>query len=171
MKTLVDVESFIRTQLPILLSRDLWKLRMVKEADLECCAYFHLRRFLGEKTTWKALARKHVPHTGYYIDILIFEEQTPRIAIELKWGKREIGKKDRASLESALDQLGVNKAYWISALPSNQYTAPPREEGDRYTLHQIIVPLELSDDELLDWKKSRAQYRNEMTQGNGRSLK
>ena len=155
MKSLVDVESFIRTQLPILLSRDLWKLRMVKVADLECCAYFHLRRFFDENTTWKVFARKHAPHTGYYIDILIFEEKTLQIAIELKWGKRKIGKKDRASLESALVQLGVNKAYWISALPSNQYTTPPREDGDRYTLHQIIVPLELSDDDLLDWKNAR----------------
>lgn len=171
MKTLLDVENFIRTQLPVLLALDLRELRIVKEADLECCAYFHLRKFFGEKTTWKALARKHVPHTGHYIDILIFEEHTPQIAIDLKWGKKEIGKKDRASLESALDQLGVNKAYWISALPSNQYTTPPREEGDRYTLHQIIVPLELSDEALPGWKKARAQYRSKMAIGTGRGKK
>lgn len=170
MKTLINIESFIRTQLPELLSRDLHKLRIVKEADIECCAYFHLRKLMGESSSWKVLARKHVPHTGYYVDILIFEKKTPRIAIELKWGKKKIGKKDRASLESALSQLGVNKAYWISALPSNKYASPPREESERYNLHQIIVPLELSDNKLKAWKVARAQYRNQMTQGAGRGM-
>lgn len=167
----MDVERFIRAQLPILLALDLRQLRIVKEANLECCAYFHLRKFFGEKTTWNALARMHVPHTGHYIDILIFEEQIPRIAIELKWGKKEIGKKDRASLKSALTKLGVNKAYWFSALPSNQYSTQLREEGDRYTLHQIIVPLELTEEDLPGWKKARAQYRSKMAIVTGRDKK
>ena len=43
---LAEIERFIRGSLKDKPKTDLKNLRIVKEADLECCAYFHLRRFL-----------------------------------------------------------------------------------------------------------------------------
>jgi hypothetical protein len=42
------VEEFVRKSLPQKLESDLRALRIVKEADIECCAYHHLRHFLSK---------------------------------------------------------------------------------------------------------------------------
>lgn len=49
------LESFVRKTLPRRLAKDLLHFRMVKEADLECCVYYHLRRFLGRDDGWRFL--------------------------------------------------------------------------------------------------------------------
>ena len=54
---LSDINNFIRNDLPGKLQKDLQALKIVKEADIECSAYFHLRKFIGERTDWKILAR------------------------------------------------------------------------------------------------------------------
>jgi hypothetical protein len=40
-------------------------------------------------------ARKFSPRTGFYTDLVIFHDKKARIAIEIKWGKKRISKKDR----------------------------------------------------------------------------
>ncbi len=47
-RTLQNIQTFIRSRLPGKLRRDLQKLRIVKEADVECATYHHLRRYIGE---------------------------------------------------------------------------------------------------------------------------
>lgn len=163
------LKSFIETKLPKLLSLDLQNLLIIKEADIECCAYFHLRKFLGERKSWKILARKHVSYKKSinFVDILIFEREKPRIAIELKWGKTDIGEKDRKSLITARKELRVDKAYWISALPPKKYVPPQQEDN----IHKIIVTLNLTDKKLEKekWKKDRANYMKEMSPGDGQA--
>jgi hypothetical protein len=66
------VEIFLTSALPGKLKKDLLALKMIKEADLECCAYHHLRRFLKGDSTWKVFVRKHSLHTGHFIDLIIF---------------------------------------------------------------------------------------------------
>src|SRR5882724_178278 len=117
-RTLQNVETFLRKRLPEKLRLDLRGLQILKEADLECAAYHHLRRFLGEDPRWRVFARKYVPITGHYVDLLVFKRQRPVIAMELKWGRKEIGAKDTHSLRRALENLRVNKAYWFSAAVS-----------------------------------------------------
>jgi hypothetical protein len=170
-RTLQKIQKFIRKKLPDKLVRDLQGLKIVKEADVECAVYHHLRRYIGEDPLWRVLARKHVPHTGHYVDLLIFRRYRPVIAVELKWGQLNIGKKDRKSLDGALAKLGVNKAYWLSAVSSRGKRQPLlKEETEKYALHRIIVRLGLSGHALQDWKERRKRLRANMSHGRGRKL-
>jgi hypothetical protein len=47
-RTLQKIQKFIRKKLRAKLVRDLQGLRIVKEADVECAVYHHLRRYIGE---------------------------------------------------------------------------------------------------------------------------
>lgn len=171
-RTLQNIESFIRRTLPRKLQADLKQLRIVKEADLECAAYFRLRRFIGEDPRWRVLARKFVAVTGHYVDLLVFKKTVPAIALELKWGRRQIGRKDRKSLVDALNKLKVNKAYWISALSSDHPRAPiVKKEREKYVLHQILVTPGLAGEALENWKRERRAYRTEIQTGKGRRPK
>ena len=162
----LDVCRFISNELPKKLKADLRALKIVKEADIECSAYFHLRVFFGERTEWRILARKYVPATGHYIDLLIFNSDIPIVAIELKWAKKEITNKDRASLEKALDDLKVKKAYWISLTTSEESDdTPPRNNGDQYRLFQKVINLGLQGDARKKWMHARRKYRQEMRNG------
>lgn len=170
-RTLQDVETFLRKRLPEKLHRDVRGLRIVKEADVECAAYFHLRRFLGEDPRWRVLARKHVPITGRYVDLLIFKRERPVVAVELKWGKRRIGEKDKKSLSAALEKLGVNKAYWFSALASAPSDRSAKDETEKYVFHQKLVTPRLSGEAFEKWKGKRARFRGKMGVGKGSKLK
>jgi hypothetical protein len=123
-RTLQDIQGFIHKNRPhglrAKLLRDFQQLKFVREADVECAAYYHLRRYIGEDPKWRVFARKHVQLTGHYIDLLIFSDEFPVIALELKWGQVNIEKKDRDSLYTALTKLKVQKAYWLSVLSSDK---------------------------------------------------
>jgi len=161
-----DITNFIRHELRDKLRVDMQALRMVKEADVECSIYFHLRKFLGENSNWRLLARKHAPATGHYIDLILFKHDTPVIAIEIKWGKRRIPDKDRASLEKAIDNLKVQKAYWISmTLDESSQRAPERSTGDQYRLFQIVIPLGLTGEKKKEWINMRRKFRRDMKEG------
>lgn len=168
-RTLQAVETFLRKRLPHKLRRDLKGLRIVKEADVECAACFHIRRFLGEDPRWRVLARKHVRVTGHYVDLLIFKRERPAVAVELKWGRRQIGRKDRKSLTGTLEKLGMNKAYWFSALSSAQPRDPiVKDQKEKYVFHQVLVTPGLAGVALERWKQRRARFRSEMRVGKGR---
>ena len=171
-RTLRDIESFVRKRLTAKLLRDLEYLRIVKEADVECAAYHHLRKFIGESRRWRVLARKHVPRTGHYVDILIFKDFRPALALELKWGQTNIGRKDRHSLNACLQDLGVHKAYWLSARASQKKKERwLKETIEKGVMHRIIVRLELSEAKLKDWRANRKLLRSDMPLGHGRRLR
>jgi hypothetical protein len=112
-----------------------------------------------------------VPLTGHFVDLLLFKKYRPVIAMELKWGQLNIGKKDRKSLNGALTKLGVNKAYWLSGVS----TAKPREPlvkdtDEKYVLHRIVVRLGLSGPKLVKWKTRRKRLRSKMACGDGAKL-
>jgi hypothetical protein len=153
--------------LPKKLRLDLRGLRIVKEADLECAAYYHLRRFIGEDPRWRVLARKHVPVTGHYVDLLIFKRRRPAIAIELKWGKKEIGTKDTKSLKRARRDLKVNRVYWFSAVASAPTDRIASIGTEKYRFYQRLITPRLLDEELERWKEDRAYFRAKMGIGRG----
>lgn len=166
-----DIQTFIRKRLPTKLRRDLEGLRIVKEADVECAAYHHLRRCTGEDPRWRVLARKHVPVTGHFVDLRMFKNYKPAIALELKWGRTEISDKDRRSLFGALKRLGVNKAYWLSAVSSDNRGEPLlKERLERRVLHKIIVRVGFTGPRLEEWKRCRRLFRSEMAIGRGRRV-
>ena len=171
-RTLQDIQSFIRKKrthgLRAKLRRDLQKLRIVKEADVECAAYHHLRRYIGEDPKWRVFARKHVKLTGHYIDLLIFKHKCPVIALELKWGQVDIGKKDRKSLYTALTKLKVQKAYWLSLVCSDKEKNPfVKKCNERNVLHPIVVRLDLEGDKRYKYMQRRKFFKSKMTVGRG----
>lgn len=93
------------------------------------------------------------------------------IAFELKWGQLNIGNKDRRSLVGALEKLGVNKVYWLSAVSSDKPREPLlKKTVERHVLHRIIVRLGLSGPKLEDWKRRRTLFRSKMAVGHGRKF-
>jgi hypothetical protein len=171
-RTLQEIQSFIRKKRPrglrAKLLRDLQKLRIVKEADVEGAAYHHLRRYVGEDPKWRVLARKHVKRTGHYIDLLIFKHEFPVIALELKWGQVNMEKKDRKSLYEALTKLKVQKAYWLSLVCSEKkkqrLVKRPKENN---VLHPIVVRLGLVGHERDDYMRRRECFKSKMAVGRG----
>jgi len=132
----------------------------------------HLRRLLDADQSWTVTARRHVPQTGRFVDIVIFHETVPKVAIELKWGLKEIDHKDRDSLDKAIKILGVNKAYWISAaVLGKPVTALDKQSDEKYSLHVICVRADLPDEQVKHWASFRDSIRSKLEPGTGRKRK
>ena len=161
---------FVKKELSKRIEEDLKALRLVREADVQCAAYMYLRKRLDSDPNWHVLAEFHAPQTSKFIDLVLFQKSVPRIAIEIKWGRKNMGKKDRESLRTALTKLGVNKAYWLSASVLGE-PPPPLEKLDheKYLLHQVVVRPSLDESELLCWKKLRSDLRRKPQDGKGRA--
>ena len=163
-----QVHDFICSDLVSALRRDLRAFKLVREADVECATYMHLRAFLDSDPTWTVLARRHVPQTGYFVDLVLFEGKKPRIAIEIKWGRTSFNEKDRRSLGAAITELGVNKAYWLSASVVGREPLPfEKAEHEKNSLFQVCVRAELNDSERMAWEKAKDSYRSGMRNGTG----
>lgn len=162
LRKLGEVERFLRRELPTKLRTDLKKLRITKEGDIECCIYYHLRRKLPADGLWTILARKFSVRTGYYIDLLLLRKKCPRLAVEIKWNQKKMKDKDFNSLMSALKELRVNKAYFVSVGPDvseESYEKFPKKDSQKYRLHEIRVGLEepprSAKRTIQKWKESR----------------
>jgi hypothetical protein len=160
--TLSKVENFMRHGLATKLRHDLKKLRITKEADIECCIYYHLRRTLPADGRWTLLARKYAIKTGHYVDLLVLRKKRPRLAIEIKWNRKRMPGKDRKSLNKALRRMRVNKAYFVSVGPDisrTNYHDTPKTPNEKNRLHEVPVGLALSSAsaarELKRWKMQR----------------
>jgi hypothetical protein len=107
-----------------------------------------------------------VPQTGYFVDLLIFRRTFPRLALELKWNRGRISKKDRKSLSRAIDTLGVNKAYfmatWVRRAP---YQKIKKTAIEKNRVFEVIITPNFTKDELADWKKTRSLFKKEMSVG------
>jgi len=161
--TLSKLEHFMRRGLATKLSNDLKKLRITKEADIECCVYYHLRRTLPADGLWTILARKFAKRTGHYVDLLVLRKKRPRLAIEIKWNRKAMPSKDLRSLMRALKKLRANKAYYISVGPDiseDTYEKISKNESQKYRLHEVPVGLSLRSaslktDIIKQWKERR----------------
>jgi hypothetical protein len=158
-----NLEKFLNKALITKLERDLLKLRMVKEADLECRVYYHLSHLLRKYPEWKLFARKYSSYTGRFSDFLLFENETPRVAIELKWNRSEIPKKHRKSLGLCINQLRVNKAYFITTLyGGRKYSKIKKTTLGKKYLFELVVKLPLAGPKLREWKRKRGSYMSHM---------
>jgi len=104
-----ELTGFINKKLIKKLRNDLRKHRIFREADFECCVYYHLRKFLHGDDKWRVVTRRYSQRTGKYPDILILRNKKPLIAIELKWRRKSISRKDRKSLREYQEKIGVKK--------------------------------------------------------------
>ena len=160
------LQAFIRNDLPKKLAKDLLDHRVVMEADLEVCAYYHLRRYLRSDQLWRILARKHVPQTGYFVDLLIFRRTFPRLALELKWNRARISKKDRESLSRAVDTLGVNKAYFLATcLRKAPFQKIKKTDIEKNRVFAVIISPAFTKDQLAAWKETRSLFKKRMPLG------
>lgn len=157
---LSKLQHFVKHGLKDKLRDDLRDLRILKEADVECCAYYHLRRFLKRDRTWHVFARKHSPNTGFYTDLIIFHNQKAKIAIELKWRQDRISRKDRRALASTIGNLGVRKTYFYCVMPdiSKYEKLPSKRSDEKYRFFERPVDLgyksERRRDEFLRQRRS-----------------
>lgn len=80
----LSIRTFIRSGLRKRLIGDLRKRRIVSEADLQSCTYFHLRRYLSQDPKWTVLNRAYVRDTSVFPDLLLRRRGRTRVVIELK---------------------------------------------------------------------------------------
>ncbi len=172
-ETLQKVERFMRHELKTKLRNDLAAVRITKEADAECCLFYHLRRTLPAKGRWKVLARKHARKTGFYIDVLVFKGYRPRLAVEIKWNKKKMPNKDRRSLNTALRRLRVNKAYFVSVGPDlSNYQEQKKNKIEKNRLFEVPIYLGVRDRKRLQaWKASRNRFGKAMRRGPAKAKK
>jgi hypothetical protein len=165
------VEQFVNKELLHCLERDLQNLLMIKESDLECCLYFHLRRFLESDEKWKVFARKHVKPSGAriaekkrrYIDFIVFHGEDPKLAFELKWNAQKLGEKDLSSLGACIDDLHVHKAYFITTrYRRRNYERLPLESRKRYHLLEKPIDLQGDEDFKKEWQEKRQYFTRRM---------
>jgi hypothetical protein len=160
--SLAQVEGFVKHTLKDKLQKDLRKLRILKEGDVECCAYYHLRKTLRPDPNWRVFARKFSPLTGYYTDLVIYYRSKPRIAIEIKWRRKEISKKDRKALASARKNLGVKKTYFYSVMPdaSSYKKVPDKRKAEKCRLFERVVDLGYaSKQDIEEFQRQRKEFR------------
>lgn len=163
---LIDVESFIKRRLKQKLQLDLRSLRIIKESDLETCTYYHLRKFLRGDRNWNVLTRRYIPRTGYYVDVVLFKRTIPRLALELKWQRKRLSKKDRKSLNASLKKLRVNKVYYLTTTKdSQQYEKMQKHDDEKYRFRELVVGWNLSPEKYLELKHRRRKYQKEMALG------
>jgi hypothetical protein len=156
-----EVEWFVKHTLKYKLQKDLRDLRILKEGDVECCAYYHLRKILKPDRNWRVFARKFSPLTGYYTDLVIFHYKKARIAIEIKWRKNEITKKDRKALAKTREKLGVKKTYFYCVMPdASPYEKVRKKKAEKYRLFERIVDLGYtSKEEIEEFERRRREFR------------
>jgi len=159
---LSEVEFFVKRTLKDKLRKDLRDFRILKEADAECCIYYHLRKTLKPDPSWRVFARKFSRRTGYYTDLVIYRRLKPRIAIEIKWRKKKISKKDRKALASTRKNLGVKKTYFYCVMPdaSPYKKLPEKKKAEKYRLFERIVDLGYtSKQDIEEFQRQRKEFR------------
>jgi hypothetical protein len=159
---LSEVQYFVKHTLKSKLQKDLCDLRILKEGDVECCAYYHLRRLLKVDADWRVFARKFSPQTGYYTDLIIFHLKKARIAIEIKWGKKKMSKKDRKALASVRKHLGAKKTYFYCVMPdaSPYKRLRQKKKIEKYRFFERVVDLGYdTKEEIKEFQRQRREFR------------
>ena len=107
--------------------------------------------------------------------LIVLQERCPRLAIEIKWNSKRMPKKDHNSLKSALSEMQVNKAYFISVGPDitkKSYAKTPKRPDESHRLHEIPVGLGFKSStaklKTKLWKKQRHLLGRNMRLGRAR---
>jgi hypothetical protein len=125
-----------------------------------------LRKFLSRDSEWNILTRRFVPTTGFFVDIVLFKKEIPRIAFELKWHRKRLTKKDRASLNAVLTKLRVNKVYYLTTTrDSSQYGRMQKEDHEKYRFRELLIGWDLPPKQYRDLKRRKRKYQSEMVIG------
>jgi hypothetical protein len=85
-----------------------------------------------------------------------------RIAIEIKWRKKKISKKDRRALASTRKHLGVKKTYFYCVMPdaSPYRKLPEKMETEKYRLFERVVDLGYPNkQDIEEFQRQRKEFR------------
>jgi hypothetical protein len=94
--------------------------------------------------------------------LVIFHSKKARVAIEIKWGRKRISKKDRRALASARKNLRVKKTYFYCVLTdaSSYKKLPEKRAPEKYRLFERVVDLGYaSKHEIERFKLQRKEFR------------
>jgi hypothetical protein len=162
--TLREVEDYIRNKknLRKALQNEYRDNRILNEADMEACIYYHLRIFLRSDRRWRVFARAYRKRFRSYPDITVLEARKPRLAIELKKGRKGISGKDRRTLNKFLRSDHARKAYFISTIRNKldyKKLGADKTEDEKNRLMEIPVPLDLDGARLEKFEDERRSIR------------
>jgi hypothetical protein len=119
---LANIERFIGKGMRAAFGRGLQRHKMLREADLACCVYDCIGKFLRWDNDWRLSAHRFEKRIGRYPDLLLLRDKKSEIVIEVKWRRPEISKKDRKTLGACLQKLEVRKVYFITnAIERTEY--------------------------------------------------
>jgi len=168
-----DLESFIKNDLSRYLRRDLIKEKIVKEADLVSCAYFHIRKHLQADKRWRVFVNKYVKKTGHYLDLIIFKNYIPKVAFEFKLQRIKISPKDRKSLAKCIKKLKINRVYFITT--AKHLTAyfklhDSKSENEKYSLFEVVIYWDLREDKYKMIKNNLRKYKSGMNEGKSKKI-
>lgn len=156
--------EFIKHELKKKLREDLRSSWIRREGDIECCVYFHLRRFLDSDAVWRIFAHKHDKRTGSYPDLVIYRGNKLVFPIEIKWNREEISNRDRKKLRKYLSK-GASKGYFLTAGPdTDNYTKANKSGGEKWKLFEVRVGLKFKggkeSSRYARWKKHRKLFKS-----------
>jgi hypothetical protein len=162
--TLQEVEGYVGSGRGLRkdLQDDFRDNRMLAEADLEACIYRHLREFLNSDKSWRIFVRAFAKDLGRYPDLTILDGNKRRVAIELKWRRDRISKKDRGVLNKFLDTPHARKAYFITTVRNKsdyRKLGAEKTQREKYRLKEIAVALNLRGSPLRSWEAKRRSIR------------
>ncbi len=157
------------------LQRDYRKHRFSREADVEVCTCYHLRKFLKPDDRWHVFAEAFRGKIGGFPDITVVKLRghRRRIVMELKWwakkGIPEISGKDRRTLDKFIKKRDGNRdaqmAYFVRVLkPGQEYKklGSRKEDFEKYRLKELPILLGLQGAPLKRWKRDRERIRQEL---------
>lgn len=158
-----DVNEFIRHELKRKLRDDLRSHRILREGDIECCVYFHLRGFLNSHANWRIFAYKYDKRTGYYPDLVIFRKHAMAFPIEIKWNRKKISNHDRKKLRKFLKR-DASRGYFVTVGPdADKYKKADKESEEKRNLFEVRTGLNFKDGKksalFAKWKKQRKLFR------------
>jgi hypothetical protein len=162
--SLREVEGYIRNKknLRKALQKDYRENRILSEADMEACICHHLRIFLKADRRWRVFARAYRKRFRSYPDITVLEARKPRLAVEVKKGRKGISGKDRRTLNKFLRSDHAGKAYFISTVRNKRdykKLGADKTEDEKNRLMEIPVSLDLHGTRLADFEKERQLIR------------
>ena len=159
------LNGFIDKDLKKKIQGDLQNHLIFRESDIECCVYYHLRKFLRGDGKWRVVTRRYSRLAGgKYPDILIFRKEKPLIAIELKWWERKrISKTDRKKLREYQKKISAKKTFFVNVhYDLSSYKKLKKTRNEKYHLKEIIVDLGYPCKEDSKWRKEHDKYKKSL---------
>ena len=160
-----DWTRFIKKDLPKLIMKDLEQFLIFREADLQSCCYFHMRRFAAKRKwkngeIWKVINKPWLKVLRREPDMMICYRGKPVFIIELKYFRKRSGvsKKDAGVIAAAVEHKEwAKKAFVIEVLVDPQPGMESEYDVPKYRgrLISVEVPARLREEYLEQYRTYR----------------